>query len=223
MNAREWNQAVLANPAEHLARLQRTRNENGLGAVPTFSRPVIGDAADLEPICSDLTLIHSAISKLNIPELDKAIVEKLFDNTRMVFGRKGHPLAKARSLRDLVDAQWVSTSITRHADEELAPMFEQHGLPTPRIAMQAHTALTTIVSVAYSDLLAVLPIQWTQFAVTRDALQVINVNESILAPPICLAWRAGLPLTPAAEHLCDMFRRAAGHLTAPTPKPTRKR
>jgi hypothetical protein len=64
VNAREWNQAVLAHPAEHLAKLDQTRNDNGLGAVPTFARPVIADAADLEPISRDLGLIHSAISKL---------------------------------------------------------------------------------------------------------------------------------------------------------------
>ncbi len=146
------------------------------------------------------------------PDAEDLVVEKLFDNTRVVFGRKNHPLAKAGSLRDLVDAEWVSTSITRRADEELTPLFEQHGLPAPRIAMQAHSALTSIVAVAFSDLLAVLPVQWSQFSVTRDALQKIEVSEELNAPPMCIVRRAGLPLTPAAEYLCDLFRRAAGHL-----------
>ena len=64
MNARAWNEAVLAAPAEHRARLDQTRRSNGLTAVPTFARPVIANAADLEPISRDLGLIHGAIEKL---------------------------------------------------------------------------------------------------------------------------------------------------------------
>ena len=138
-------------------------------------------------------------------------MEKLFDNTRVILGRKGHPLAKARSLRDLVGAQWVTTSVTYKAEEELGPIFAQFGLPPPRLALQAHSALTFIVAVAYSDMLAMLPVQWTKFALTRDVLQAIHVVEPLPGPPICIVKRAGLPLTPAAEYFCDMVRRASAH------------
>jgi LysR family transcriptional regulator of abg operon len=143
------------------------------------------------------------------------VVEKLFDNTRVIMSRRGHPLARARSLADLIDAEWLTTSITHKADEELDPLFAQHGLPAPRIVMQAHSSLTYIVAVAYSDLLIMVPRQWLDFPFTRDLLQRIDVEEPLPAPPICLVRRAGLPLTPAAEYFCDMIRRASGHLTAP--------
>ena len=156
------------------------------------------------------------------PDVEDLVVEKLFDNTRIILARKNHPLAKARSLRDLVGAEWVTTSISLNAEDELA-LFAQHGLPTPRIVMQAHSALTCIVSVAYSDLLTLLPIQWTEFSVTRDALQKIDLVETLPAPPICIVRRAGLPLTPAAEYFCDMLRRAAGHLLPEKPTRASKR
>lgn len=146
------------------------------------------------------------------PEL---VVEKLFDNTRVIMCRRGHPLARARSLADLIDAEWLTTSITLKADEELAPLFAEAGLPAPRIVMQAHSSLTYIVAVAYSDLLIMVPRQWLDFPFTRDLLQRIDVAETLPAPPICLVRRAGLPLTPAAEYFCDMIRRASGHLLAP--------
>ena len=145
------------------------------------------------------------------PLSGELVVEKLFDNTRVILGRKGHPLARARSLRDLVDAQWVTTSITHKAEEELGPIFEQFGLPPPRLVMQAHSALTFIVAVAYSDLLTMLPVQWPRFQLTRDALQRINVVEPLPGPPICIVRRAGLRLTPAAEYFCDLVRRASSH------------
>lgn len=143
------------------------------------------------------------------PEL---VTEKLFDNTRLIVGRKGHPLAQARSLRDLVDAEWITTSITHIAEEELGPLFAQQGLPAPKLVMQAHSTLTFLVALVYSDLLMMLPVQWTQSPLLRDAVQPIHVHEMLPAPPICLVRRNGLPLTPAAEHFCDMMRRAVLHM-----------
>jgi len=140
------------------------------------------------------------------------LLEKLFDNTRVIVGRKGHPLGRARSLGELVDAEWVTTSITAQAEHELGPLFAQHGLRPPTLVMQAHSALTLMVTLLYSDLLTMLPTQWMSFPLTRDVLDAIDVSEPLAAPPICIIQRAGLPLTPAAEHLCDLLRRAAAHV-----------
>ena len=149
--------------------------------------------------------------------------EKLFDNTRVIVGRKGHPLAKGKSLRELVDAEWISTSITAEVKEELGPLFLQHRLPPPTIALQAHAALTLLVSLINSDLLAMLPVQWTRFPPTRDLLQTINVVERLPAPPICIIQRAGLPLTPVAEHFCDLIRRAVEHQRSDAAREPRSR
>ena len=138
-------------------------------------------------------------------------VEKLFDNTRLIVGRKGHPLAQSRSLRDLVGAEWITTSITHKAEEELGPLFAQHGLPAPRLVLQGQSTLTFMVALAYSDLLMMLPIQWTQSPLLRETVLPIKVRELLPAPPLCLVRREGLPLTPAAEYFCDMMRRAVLH------------
>ncbi|MES2258039.1 MAG: LysR substrate-binding domain-containing protein [Pseudomonadota bacterium] len=145
------------------------------------------------------------------------VQEKLFDTTRMVLGRKEHPLAHAKSLRELADAEWISTSITAAAEHELEPVFSQYNLRPPKIIQQSHAALTLIVSLLNSDLLAMLPVQWTEFELTKDVLQAIHVAELLPARPIYLIQRVGLPLTPAAEHFCDLMRRAAIHVKAGRP------
>jgi LysR family transcriptional regulator of abg operon len=142
------------------------------------------------------------------PEL---LVEKLMDNTRVIVGRKGHPLAQASSLRELIDAEWITTSITHKAEEELGPLFALHGLPAPKLVVQAHSALTFLSALSSSDLLMMLPLQWTQSPLVRDAVQRIPVREPLPAPPVSLVRRAGLPLTPAAEFLSDMLRRGVAH------------
>jgi LysR family transcriptional regulator of abg operon len=140
------------------------------------------------------------------------VTEKLFDNTRLIVGRKGHPLGHACSLRELVAAEWITTSITHIAEEELGPLFASNGLPAPRLVMQAHSTLTFLVALVYSDLLMMLPVQWTQSPLLRELVQPIPVSEILPAPPICLVHRSGMPLTPAAEYFCDMMRRAVLHV-----------
>ena len=46
-----------------------------------------------------------------------------------------------------------------------------------------------------------------QFPITRDALQKIDVVETLPAPPVCIVRRAGLSFTPAGGNcFCDMMR-----------------
>lgn len=136
-------------------------------------------------------------------------VEKLFDNTRVVLARHGHPLANARSLADLTGALWVSTSITDRADAEIGDLFRQHRLPAPRMGARTQGgALSLVTLLAHSDMLAIVPRQWTEFSPTKGTLRKLELKETIAAPPITLIRRAALPLTPAAEYLCDLLRRA---------------
>ncbi len=134
--------------------------------------------------------------------------ELLFTNTRTVLCRRDHPLALVRSLADLSGAEWATTSITLRAEEELGEVFSRHGLAPPVLALQSQSALTLIVAIAYSDLLAMVPVQWMAFAPTAGVLQTIRVREALPAPAIVMIRRAGFPLTPAATYLVDLLRKA---------------
>jgi LysR family transcriptional regulator, regulator of abg operon len=133
--------------------------------------------------------------------------EKLFDNTRVILARVGHPLGRAKSLRALADAEWATTSITFKAEEELHGLFKEHGLPPPRLALQSQSAVTLQIALANSDLLAMVPVQWTDFPAARGMLAPVNVKETFRAPDIVIVCRADLPLTPAAEFFLDLLRR----------------
>lgn len=134
-------------------------------------------------------------------------IQLLFENTRAVVGRKGHPLRGARSLADLANAQWATTSIDYNADTDLRELFAHHGLPAPTLSLQVRSAMSLMVGLAYSDLLALLPIQWKDFPLTQHVLQVIPVVEPLPAPAIVLMRRPDLPLTPAAEYFVDLLLR----------------
>ncbi|HEY4374542.1 MAG TPA: LysR substrate-binding domain-containing protein [Burkholderiales bacterium] len=146
------------------------------------------------------------------------VVEQLFDNTRAIFARKGHPLANARSLKDLMGAQWMTTGITERAEAEFEEFFASHGLPVPQIAVQGESMLSMLMTLMSTDMLTITLRQFDEFPLTRSALQIIDTRETMSAPPIAIVRRAALPLTPAADYLCDMFRRAAVAYAGAMPK-----
>lgn len=148
-----------------------------------------------------------------VPQLSR---EVLFHNRRIVLCRAGHPLAAATSLRELVGQDWVTTSITADAGDEINAFFARHGLPPPRLAVRSQSALTLLTCLANSDLLAMVPAQWERFEMTGKALITIKVEEELTAPPLVLIRRSDLPLTPAALHLLDLMRRATSRLAAET-------
>ena len=137
-------------------------------------------------------------------------ISKLFDNERVVIGRKGHPLSRSRQLADLCDADWMTTSITYDAAEELHAPFAARGLPPPKAVCQCQSALSILSVLLNSDILAMVPQQWLHYPPLRGALQPILLDETFPAPPIMLAHRAGLGLTPAAEFLIGLIRKEAG-------------
>jgi DNA-binding transcriptional LysR family regulator len=137
------------------------------------------------------------------------ISETLFDNTRIVVGRKGHPLAAAQSLKELSAADWATPSLDVIGAEDLNEVFSRFKLALPQIRLQANSAMSLLVALAHSDLLTMLPRQWAEFALTQHALQVIPVKERLAAPAIVFLRKADLPLTPAAEHLSDLLKRYA--------------
>lgn len=146
-----------------------------------------------------------------VPQLSR---EVLFHNRRIVLCRAGHPLAAATSLRDLVGQDWVTTSITADASDEINAFFARHDLPPPRLAVRSQSALTLLTCLANSDLLAMVPAQWERFEMTGKALTTIRVEEELTAPPLVLVRRSDLPLTPAALHLLDLMSRATSRLAA---------
>lgn len=136
-------------------------------------------------------------------------METLFENTRVVLVRKGHPLAKARSLAELVDCDWITTSITDRAESELGELFAAHDLPPPRLAFRAETALTWLIAMSNSDMLTMTARQFADSALFKPLVEKLNLRESLTGPAIVLVRRSAVPPTPAAEFLCDLLRRTA--------------
>ncbi|WP_223262908.1 LysR substrate-binding domain-containing protein [Sphingobium sp. SCG-1] len=137
------------------------------------------------------------------------LVEKLFDSRSVVLARKGHALAGSVSLADLVPGKWLSAADAIADDNELDSLFARNGLPAPVVEMFGGCGLTTLIAAVSSDLLALVPDQWLVLPNIYTMFETINVAEELPSSMTCVVRRAHLPLTPAAEYLCDTLRWAS--------------
>jgi LysR family transcriptional regulator of abg operon len=137
--------------------------------------------------------------------------EILLPGERAVLCRARHPLANATSLKELRHAEWVTTSITPKAENEIGDLFKRYRLPEPTLALRSQSALTLLTCLTNSDLLAMAPPQWTQSPIAGRLLTTIPVREELSAPPIIAVTRSDVPLVPAAGFLLDLMKRTAGH------------
>jgi DNA-binding transcriptional LysR family regulator len=140
---------------------------------------------------------------------NEVAVEVLYEQEGAVLCRQGHPLAGARSLRQLADCDWLTNSVTADSVNELLPLFVQQGLPPPRCMVQSRSGLTILTVISNSDLLVLLPADTADSELAGRLLRKIKLTERIPASSIGMIRRTGLPLTPAAEFFADMVRRAA--------------
>ena len=140
--------------------------------------------------------------------------EVLLSGERAVLCRARHPLANATSLKELGGAEWMTTSITPKAENEIGDLFKRHRLPEPTLAVQCQSALTLLTCLTNSDLLALVPAHWTDSPIANRLLTTIKVREELSAPHVIAVTRSDVPLAPTASFLLDIMKRTAGHLQA---------
>ncbi|AZG06928.1 LysR family transcriptional regulator [Pigmentiphaga sp. H8] len=139
-------------------------------------------------------------------------VSPMFGHRRAVVCRKGHPLGGARSLAELVDADWVLTGAAGPRSSELDDVFRSRELPVPRADIQCESLMALVSLLANTDLIALLPEPWLVANVTAELLMKLDLDDEIGAPAICLIQRKDLPLTPAAEAFSNALHREAEYL-----------
>jgi DNA-binding transcriptional LysR family regulator len=112
--------------------------------------------------------------------------------------RQGHPLAGARSLAELADAEWLATSFGNYGlGKRIEKLFGDAGLPPPARVLRCESALAALAIVRQSEVMTLLP------APVLTCAEAAGICAAALDPPppssrFCLVTRADVPLTPAA-------------------------
>jgi len=162
----------------------------------------------LIPMVRDETL-DFAICRRALVELDSGLgFRPLFRNDFAVVARKGHPLEKASSLAQLVDACWTSLLPLDAPDGPFAQAFSPTGLSVPKQVIQCESYNTAIRLIAKTDMIGFLARQLLSDPLLRD-LREIPVAEPLPSFAVGMFTRTGTPLTQVAAAMAKAVIAAA--------------
>jgi len=120
----------------------------------------------------------------------------------VVAGRKGHPLAHARSLRELVGASWLVFN-PPGTGGMLERAFTSAGIEPPKALVVCESYATALALMAGSDVLGLLFDRLFANALAGKFLQRFTIEERIAPPSLGMFLRADTPLTPAASAMAQ--------------------
>lgn len=188
-------------------------------ALRTFSR----EFPDIQLRISEELYIEQ-LSRLRKGEVDVAIgptpehlphgdvvIEPLMPVSMAIVVRKGHPLARARSLAELTDARWVFTGAAAEAGYA-RQLFEHHGFAAPRTGALVNSTLGLVSIVANSDLVGLLPSQIASHPLAATFVSIVSNREGPLQATIAAMVKPDAMLKPATRHFIAHLHRAAHHL-----------
>jgi LysR family transcriptional regulator of abg operon len=133
-------------------------------------------------------------------------VEMLFQNEVVVAVRKGHPKARAKSLSEFTDSEWLRSGPRGGPSTVLNDAYHAIGLPPPDCHLQCESFLALPELVAISDCAAMVPWQMLEQPGVRGRLVRVSVREKLRPIVINLLTRAGVPLTPIAKDFVGILR-----------------
>jgi DNA-binding transcriptional LysR family regulator len=162
-------------------------------------RIVEGVNTALLPQVRDETLDFSIGQK--VPPIEPAIrFRPLFRLPLVVACRKGHPMAGARSLRELAAAPWLMF-YPLGSGGKLEQAFSDAGLTLPTSIVQCESFASAQGLIAKTDTLGLLSPHVLAEPQWQRVLQKIDVAEPLPSPTIGIYTRAGAPLTRVAAAL----------------------
>lgn len=143
----------------------------------------------------------------NVTDIDLSI-DRLYSSSAGIIARKGHPLAQAKSVQELVDCQWISvrsTGVIGGAENRLVQLFRTQGLAPPKIAITTDSLLETLHIVSETDYLTIEPRMLPGMKLFSSALTTIAIEEPLAPRDVCLISRRSAPLTGVSQELTSML------------------
>jgi DNA-binding transcriptional LysR family regulator len=143
-------------------------------------------------------------SKAEIHDLE---AEPLFSTEVVIITSASSPWRNARSLADLVAAPWIQIGSGDGPGETYKQVFELRGLPVPEVQTSSESYVNVLAMVEELGAVCSFPKQLlTEIGSNREIVE-IPIAESLDDARIGIIKRAGIPFTPAAEHLATWVRR----------------
>jgi DNA-binding transcriptional LysR family regulator len=141
----------------------------------------------------------------------------LYTNRAVIGARRGHPLRKATSLRDLVDAQWVILSPPGLPVSIIPDVFEKYRLPSPKSVVRSDSYVAMLTLLAGTDLIGALTYRFFNERLARDFFAPFELKERLPEFTLCLFLRRHSALTPAAAAMVTTIKTVAKRIAFRNP------
>jgi DNA-binding transcriptional LysR family regulator len=136
-------------------------------------------------------------------------VNPLYTMQSIVGARAQHPLVRSRSLRSLLDAQWLLPTSALEERSPFKDMFGAHGLPMPSRITSCYSLTLALGLIKQMDFLALFaaPLAAGEFA--RHGLKALPLREKLAPSSVSLITRKGSRHTYVAQAFMEVLERLA--------------
>lgn len=151
--------------------------------------------------------------------IDEEVLQSipLLDTDFVIMARQGHPLANARALSDLLDAEWITPIASdRSQTSNLTTAYGQAGLPLPRRITHYTSFAIALGLLCGTDMLG----WFSRPLAARIApfgLQQIEVDMPVNALQMSVVIRKNHLLTPVAQYFLECLQRSAREVAESLP------
>jgi DNA-binding transcriptional LysR family regulator len=151
------------------------------------------------------------------PSLEHDIVqEHLYDDKYVVCASVNHRLASKKhvTLADVAQECWAQSEPTFALWQRMHQVFEEHGLPAPRVTIEAPSPTLRLSLIASSNLLGFTMISLVQQVSPYLRLAVLHVKELTLPLRLVVTYRKDGYLSPAARRFIEILKATAKEIAS---------
>lgn len=135
--------------------------------------------------------------------------QSLFNVQLAVIARAGHPMAAARTLRELEGGEWINTGSPGGPGDPIHLHFENLGLAPPQLALSCESFTTLLAMLPSTDAMALVPESFFTIYGQRLGLACLPVQDPLPRITVWATWRSDAPLTTPATFLLDALELEA--------------
>lgn len=151
----------------------------------------------------DLVVMQGTTQPLD-PDMES---QPLYTLDSVVGARAQHPLVRSRSLRSLLDAEWLLPSSGHDVHSPSEHVFTAHGLPVPRRITSCYSLTLALALIKEMDYLSVFAASLARTEFARHGLKALPLREPLPASTVSVIRRRGSQTTIAAQAFVDMLER----------------
>ncbi|WP_201644723.1 LysR family transcriptional regulator [Paraburkholderia metrosideri] len=124
--------------------------------------------------------------------------------------RHGHPLGRVRTLKRLLDQEWLlPCEPGDNVDKAFVQFFEQLGLTAPQRILRCQSLFPTIMLLKTTDVIGIVTEPTFRLEVAQHKISVLRVGEAFPETTVSTVVRRDRPLTAAAQCFLSCFEEVA--------------